>query len=172
MITIPHHKICEGVKSTVCFTFSNDIFILFLSFCIYLQSEAPLMIRPFIADMTMSELHAILTGGFATIAGSVMAAYILYGVSNKLPHTEVQHLIFGWFYLKFSRTCIVLYMHSKFILKLAPDIFLITECLYSTLYDIWREYQIQSLCVCVCMCVCVCVCVYMCLSVFPESPVR
>jgi nucleoside permease NupC len=40
------------------------------------------MIRPFLKDMTMSELHAILTGGFATIAGSVMAAYILYGVSG------------------------------------------------------------------------------------------
>ncbi|XP_076437352.1 putative transporter HI_0519 [Babylonia areolata] len=44
------------------------------------QSESPLMIRPFIQDMTLSELHAVLTGGFATIAGSVMAAYILYGV--------------------------------------------------------------------------------------------
>ncbi|KAK7087825.1 solute carrier family 28 member 3-like [Littorina saxatilis] len=44
------------------------------------QSEAPLMIRPFISEMTKSEIHAILTGGFATIAGSVMAAYILYGV--------------------------------------------------------------------------------------------
>ncbi|KAL8560386.1 hypothetical protein ACOMHN_006117 [Nucella lapillus] len=44
------------------------------------QSESPLMIRPFIQDMTLSELHAVLTGGFATIAGSVMAAYIIYGV--------------------------------------------------------------------------------------------
>jgi nucleoside permease NupC len=40
------------------------------------------MIRPFLKDMTISELHAILTGGFATIAGSVMAAYILYGVGG------------------------------------------------------------------------------------------
>ena len=46
------------------------------------QSEAPLMIRPFLEEMTRSELHAVLTGGFATIAGSVMAAYILYGVSS------------------------------------------------------------------------------------------
>lgn len=54
------------------------------------QSEAPLMIRPFLADMTMSELHAVLTGGFATIAGSVMAAYILYGVpSNHLLSASV-----------------------------------------------------------------------------------
>ncbi|KAL3831773.1 hypothetical protein ACJMK2_023480 [Sinanodonta woodiana] len=43
------------------------------------QSEAPLLIRPFIKEMTNSELHAVLTGGFATIAGSVMAAYILMG---------------------------------------------------------------------------------------------
>ena len=45
------------------------------------------MIRPFLQDMTKSELHAVLTGGFATIAGSVMAAYILYGVSDHVHHT-------------------------------------------------------------------------------------
>ena len=38
------------------------------------------MIRPFLKDMTKSELHAVCTGGFATIAGSVMAAYILMKV--------------------------------------------------------------------------------------------
>ncbi|KAK7108522.1 solute carrier family 28 member 3-like [Littorina saxatilis] len=54
------------------------------------QSEAPLMIRPFLSDMTKSELHAVLTGGFATIAGSVMAAYILYGVpANHLLSASV-----------------------------------------------------------------------------------
>ena len=47
------------------------------------QSEAPLMIRPFLKDMTKSELHAVCTGGFATIAGSVMAAYILMNVGYK-----------------------------------------------------------------------------------------
>ncbi|XP_043201765.1 sodium/nucleoside cotransporter 1-like isoform X3 [Amphibalanus amphitrite] len=45
------------------------------------QSEAPLLIKPFISKLTMSELHAIMTGGFATIAGSVLAAYISFGVS-------------------------------------------------------------------------------------------
>ena len=39
------------------------------------------MVRPFLEHVTMSELHAIMTGGFATIAGSVLAAYIGYGVS-------------------------------------------------------------------------------------------
>lgn len=54
------------------------------------QSEAPLMVRPFIADMTKSELHAVLTGGFATIAGSVMAAYMQYGVpANHLLSASV-----------------------------------------------------------------------------------
>ena len=38
------------------------------------------MIRPFLNDMTMSELHAVMTGGFATIAGSVLGAYISFGV--------------------------------------------------------------------------------------------
>merc|ERR1711971_565277 len=45
------------------------------------QSEAPLMIRPYLKDMTKSEIHAVMTGGFATIAGSVLAAYISFGVS-------------------------------------------------------------------------------------------
>ncbi|CAG2178005.1 unnamed protein product, partial [Oppiella nova] len=45
------------------------------------MTEAPLMIKPFLSAMTKSELHAVMTGGFATIAGSVMAAYINFGVS-------------------------------------------------------------------------------------------
>ncbi|XP_046847905.1 solute carrier family 28 member 3-like isoform X2 [Xenia sp. Carnegie-2017] len=45
------------------------------------QTEAPLMVRPFLESMTMSELHAVMTGGFATIAGGVLAAYISFGVS-------------------------------------------------------------------------------------------
>jgi len=42
------------------------------------QTEAPLVIKPFIKNMTTSELHAIMTGGFATVAGGVMAAYVLF----------------------------------------------------------------------------------------------
>ena len=44
-------------------------------------TEAPLMIKPYINTLTLSELHAIMTGGFATIAGGVMAAYIAMGIS-------------------------------------------------------------------------------------------
>ncbi|HZY10592.1 MAG TPA: nucleoside transporter C-terminal domain-containing protein [Bacteroidota bacterium] len=40
------------------------------------QTEAPLIIRPYISTMTQSELLTIMTGGMATIAGGVMAAYI------------------------------------------------------------------------------------------------
>lgn len=40
------------------------------------QTEAPLVVRPYIANMTMSELNALMTGGFATVAGSVLAVYI------------------------------------------------------------------------------------------------
>lgn len=45
------------------------------------QTEAPLLIKPYVPTATMSELHAIMTGGFATIAGGVMAAYISFGIS-------------------------------------------------------------------------------------------
>ncbi|NWQ83598.1 S28A2 protein, partial [Columbina picui] len=44
------------------------------------QTEAPLLIRPYLADMTHSEVHAVMTGGFSTIAGSVMGAYISFGI--------------------------------------------------------------------------------------------
>jgi len=44
------------------------------------HTEAPLMVRPYIESMTRSELMAMLTGGMATISGSVMAAYVGLGV--------------------------------------------------------------------------------------------
>ncbi|HEV2150604.1 MAG TPA: NupC/NupG family nucleoside CNT transporter [Longimicrobiaceae bacterium] len=40
------------------------------------QTEAPLLVKPFVRTMTKSELHAVMTGGFATVAGGVMAAYV------------------------------------------------------------------------------------------------
>jgi len=40
------------------------------------QTEAPLMIRPFIGKMTQSELMAVMVGGFATVAGGVLAIYV------------------------------------------------------------------------------------------------
>ena len=40
------------------------------------QTEAPLLIKPFVEKMTMSELMAVMTAGFATVAGGVMAAYV------------------------------------------------------------------------------------------------
>ncbi|MDQ3031549.1 MAG: NupC/NupG family nucleoside CNT transporter [Myxococcota bacterium] len=40
------------------------------------QTEAPLVIKPYVATMTRSELMAVMTGGFATVAGGVMAAYV------------------------------------------------------------------------------------------------
>ncbi|QBP42859.1 NupC/NupG family nucleoside CNT transporter [Paenisporosarcina antarctica] len=44
------------------------------------QIEAPLIIRPFIAKMTRSELFAVMTGGLASVAGSVLVGYALLGV--------------------------------------------------------------------------------------------
>lgn len=47
------------------------------------QTEAPLVIRPFLDSLTKSELNAIMVGGFAGIAGGVMAGYILIGIPAK-----------------------------------------------------------------------------------------
>jgi concentrative nucleoside transporter, CNT family len=44
------------------------------------QTEAPLVVKPYVETMTMSELHAVMVGGFASIAGSVLAAYVSFGI--------------------------------------------------------------------------------------------
>jgi CNT family concentrative nucleoside transporter len=50
------------------------------------QTEAPLVIRPYLADLTESELMTIMTAGMAHIAGSVFGAYVLFGA-------EARHLL-------------------------------------------------------------------------------
>jgi concentrative nucleoside transporter, CNT family len=47
------------------------------------QTEAPLVIRPYLAKMTKSELFAVMTGGLASVAGSVLIGYSLLGVPLK-----------------------------------------------------------------------------------------
>ncbi len=47
------------------------------------QTEAPLVVQPFIAKMTLSELNAVMVGGFATVAGGVMAIYV--GMLPMIP---------------------------------------------------------------------------------------
>uniref|UniRef100_A0A8C7PXH9 Solute carrier family 28 member 3 n=1 Tax=Oncorhynchus mykiss TaxID=8022 RepID=A0A8C7PXH9_ONCMY len=50
------------------------------------QTESPLLIRPYISQLTLSEIHAVMTGGFSTIAGSVLGAFISFGI-------EASHLL-------------------------------------------------------------------------------
>jgi CNT family concentrative nucleoside transporter len=50
------------------------------------QTEAPLTIRPFLADLTQSELMTVMTSGMAHVSGGIMAAYIAFGV-------EARHLL-------------------------------------------------------------------------------
>jgi CNT family concentrative nucleoside transporter len=47
------------------------------------QTEAPLTIRPFLPDVTRSELMTIMTSGMAHVSGGMMAAYIAYGIQAK-----------------------------------------------------------------------------------------
>ena len=47
------------------------------------QTEAPLVVKPYIAGMTSSELFAVMVGGLASIAGSVLAGYAAMGVEMK-----------------------------------------------------------------------------------------
>lgn len=50
------------------------------------QTEAPLVVRPYIERMTRSELNALMTGGFATIAGTVLAVYMGFVGEELAPH--------------------------------------------------------------------------------------
>ena len=50
------------------------------------QTEAPLTIRPFLPSMTRSELMTVMTAGMAHVSGSIMAAYIAFGI-------EARHLL-------------------------------------------------------------------------------
>ena len=44
------------------------------------QTEAPLVIRPYVSKMTLSELNVVMVGGFATIAGGVLAIFVSMGI--------------------------------------------------------------------------------------------
>ncbi len=61
------------------------------------QTEAPLMVKPFIKDLTNSEILTIMIGGMATIAGGVMASYVqmlsqTFAVTNNVPLDEAKIL--------------------------------------------------------------------------------
>jgi len=51
------------------------------------QTEAPLTIRPFLANLTQSELFTIMTGGMAHVSGAVMVAYV------EIAKVPIQHLL-------------------------------------------------------------------------------
>ncbi len=53
------------------------------------MTEAPLTIRPFLPDLTRSEIMTIMTSGMAHVSGGMMAAYIVYGIEAKHLLTAV-----------------------------------------------------------------------------------
>lgn len=65
-------QVTMGTTATETLTVAGNIFVS--------QTEAPLLIRPYLADMTLSEIHVVMTGGYATIAGSLLGAYISFGI--------------------------------------------------------------------------------------------
>ncbi|XP_059769369.1 sodium/nucleoside cotransporter 2 isoform X2 [Balaenoptera ricei] len=65
-------QITMGTTATETLAVAGNIFVG--------MTEAPLLIRPYLADMTLSEVHAVMTGGFATISGTVLGAFISFGI--------------------------------------------------------------------------------------------
>ncbi|XP_075414153.1 sodium/nucleoside cotransporter 1 isoform X2 [Tenrec ecaudatus] len=72
-------QVTMGTTATETLSVAGNIFVS--------QTEAPLLIRPYLADMTLSEVHVIMTGGYATIAGSLLGAYISFGVRAEILTT-------------------------------------------------------------------------------------
>ncbi|XP_054569180.1 sodium/nucleoside cotransporter 1 isoform X1 [Eptesicus fuscus] len=65
-------QVTMGTTATETLSVAGNIFVS--------QTEAPLLIRPYLEDMTLSEIHVVMTGGYATIAGSLLGAYISFGI--------------------------------------------------------------------------------------------
>ncbi len=59
------------------------------------QTEAPLLVKPYISGMTRSELMALMTGGFATVAAGIMAVYVtkLGGQDEEQSRAFARHLL-------------------------------------------------------------------------------
>ncbi len=57
------------------------------------QTEAPLVVRPYLPEMTRSELNAMMTGGFATVAGSVLVVYMSFFAESIGPHLLTASLL-------------------------------------------------------------------------------
>ncbi len=73
------------------------------------QTEAPLLIKPFVASMTSSEIMTVMVGGFATVAGGVLAAYVgmlsgmLPGIASHLLAASVMNAPAGLYLAKILR---------------------------------------------------------------------
>ncbi|XP_055989959.1 sodium/nucleoside cotransporter 2 [Sorex fumeus] len=65
-------QITMGTTATETLAVAGNIFVG--------MTEVPLLIRPYLADLTVSEIHAVMTGGFATISGTVLGAFISFGI--------------------------------------------------------------------------------------------
>nr|KAF6283555.1 solute carrier family 28 member 1 [Pipistrellus kuhlii] len=72
-------QVTMGTTATETLSVAGNIFVS--------QTEAPLLIRPYLEDMTLSEVHVVMTGGYATIAGSLLGAYISFGVRAEILTT-------------------------------------------------------------------------------------
>ncbi|MEZ6116662.1 MAG: nucleoside recognition domain-containing protein [Pirellulaceae bacterium] len=75
------------------------------------QTEAPLVVRPYIQSMTLSELNAVMVGGFATIAGGVMAAFV--GMGIDAGHLVTASVISAPAALLMPKSCNRKPMHHK-----------------------------------------------------------
>jgi CNT family concentrative nucleoside transporter len=74
------------------------------------QTEAPLLVRPFIPSMTKSEIMCLMTGGMATIAGGVLAGYVAF-LGGDDPAERAKYATFPAERIRYE--CTSSYCHGK-----------------------------------------------------------
>ena len=69
----------HGLQKYIILNIQHDYYLMSVIF-FDLQCESSVLVAPYLEDMTRSELHAVITGGLATVAGGTLAAYIFIGI--------------------------------------------------------------------------------------------
>ncbi|KAB0791712.1 hypothetical protein PPYR_03512 [Photinus pyralis] len=80
-IVVSLGELLQAVMGTTICESVNSVANIFLG-----MNDSPLLLKPYLEELTVSEIHAVMTSGFASVAGSLLAGYISFGA-------EASHLI-------------------------------------------------------------------------------
>ncbi|KAK2513836.1 Slc28a3 [Columba guinea] len=122
------------------------------------KTESPLMVRPYLPYITISEIHAIMTAGFSTIAGTVFGAYVSFGLVANILVNLISFLsllafidsalswvgdLFNYPQLNFEKICAYIFMPFSFMMGVDwEDSFIVAGLLgYKTFFNEFVAYE-------------------------------